>query len=100
MMGDATMETETMFGEWIVIDGVYGVSVYPGDHFYEGDALADYLGTDRLAENISKVEKCETVQGWCARLSMSGYLDCTEWVGPFTSEQAAADYIHETYRED
>jgi len=50
------METETMFGQWIILDGVYGVSVYPEDYFSE--------------------------------------------VGPFTSEQAAADYIHETYGED
>jgi len=94
------METETMFGEWIVIDGVYGVSVYPEDYFSEGEALADYLGTDRLAENIRKVHECETIIGWAARLSMPGYLDCTEWVGPFISEQAAADHIYETYRED
>jgi hypothetical protein len=100
MMEIVRMETETMFAEWIVIDGVYGVSVYPEDYFSEGEALADYLGTDRLAENIGKVEECETVKGWCARLSMPGYLDCTEWFGPFTSEQSAADHIHETYIED
>jgi len=97
------MQTETMFSQWIVIDGVYGVSVYPEDYFSEGEALADYLGTDKhgnIAENISKVHECETIIGWAARLSMPGYLDCTEWVGPFTSEQAAADYIHETYGEE
>jgi len=83
------MQTKTMFGEWIVIDGFYGVSVYPEDYFFEGEALADYLGTDRLAENIGKVEKCETVQGWSARLFMPGCLDWTDWLGPYDTEREA-----------
>lgn len=27
--------------------------------------------------------------GWCARLSAPGYLDCTEWSGPFPTEDLA-----------
>jgi hypothetical protein len=93
------MENETMFGEWIILDGVYGVSLYPGDHFCEGDALADYLGTDKIAENISKVHECETIIGWAARLSMPGYLDCTDWHGPYDTEREALRDLKTLYAE-
>ena len=38
--------------------------------------------------------------GWFARLSASGYLDCTDWGGPFTSEEIARDYIADNYDVD
>lgn len=41
---------------------------------------------------------CE--KGWFARLSANGYMDCTDWGGPFSSEEAARDYISDTYDVD
>jgi hypothetical protein len=41
---------------------------------------------------------CE--RGWFARLSANGYLDCTEWAGPFDSEEDAHNYIADTYEVD
>ena len=32
-----------------------------------------------------------------ARLSASGYLDCTDWSGPFDTPRDAATYLIETY---
>jgi|TARA_Y100000310_G_scaffold297836_1_gene331198 hypothetical protein len=34
------------------------------------------------------------------RLSAPGYLDCTEWSGPYDSEAEAGDFIEETYDVD
>jgi hypothetical protein len=42
----------------------------------------------------------ECVRGWFARLSAPGYTDCTEWSGPFYSEEAALAYLGEMYGED
>jgi len=42
----------------------------------------------------------EEETGWFARLSAPGYMDCTEWAGPFATEEEARDYIVETYEVD
>jgi hypothetical protein len=42
----------------------------------------------------------ETAHGYFARLSASGYLDCTEWGGPFETEAEAARYLLDTYAND
>jgi len=34
-----------------------------------------------------------------ARLSASGYLDCTDWSGPFETLEQAAQYLIDTYAE-
>ena len=39
----------------------------------------------------------ETAHGYFARLSASGYLDCTKWGGPFETEAEAARYLIDTY---
>lgn len=38
--------------------------------------------------------------GWYARLSADGYLDCTEWEGPFDSEREALECIKEQFDVD
>ena len=35
--------------------------------------------------------------GFFSRLSMPGYLDCTEWHGPFDTERKAAEYLEDIY---
>lgn len=36
-----------------------------------------------------------------ARLSASGFLDCTDWAGPFETDREAMAYLYNTYaRED
>ena len=35
------------------------------------------------------VEREPMPNAWIARLSAPGYMDCTEWDGPYTSEEAA-----------
>ena len=34
---------------------------------------------------------------WFGRLSAPGYLDCTDWSGPFDTEKEAMDYLIELY---
>jgi hypothetical protein len=42
----------------------------------------------------------ETVFGWFVRLSASGYMDCTDWTGPFDTEEAAIAELREMYPEE
>ena len=43
-------------------------------------------------------ESWENIEGYGARLSAPGYLDCTEWT-VFDSLDAAQEYLTETYRQ-
>lgn len=38
--------------------------------------------------------------GWWCRLSADGYMDCTEWSGPFDTEEEAREHIKEQYDVD
>ena len=50
-----------------------------------------YMTTDDMS-------KCgETKHGWFARLSAPGYLDCTEWEGPYKTEKEAVDAVCDLY---
>ena len=72
----------------------------------EGDIItpeeyAQYPGNEDAAQAYGvSADDVETVFGWFARLSAPGYMDCTEWSGPFDSEQAARDELREMYGDD
>jgi hypothetical protein len=98
------MEPQVEFGSWYEIDGPMGTEVVPADivgdieldDFESGSAvpkaLADYC-ENRTAYSIQKRE------GWGARLSAPGYLDCTEW-SVFDTEAEARDHLEEMYGGD
>ena len=56
------------------------------------DILRDYLEGNRVFSIEERV-------GYGARLSMPGYLDCTEWA-VFDTEQEAKAYLEEMYVDD
>ena len=49
--------------------------------YVQGEPLSYYSGDLRA----------ERHEGWYSRLSAPGYLDCTDWSGPFTTEQEALE---------
>ena len=56
--------------EWHMIDGSHGTEYYP----------ANYISMDKAKERYpGDIWEFETVSGFGCRLSMPGYLDCTEW---------------------
>jgi hypothetical protein len=38
--------------------------------------------------------------GWYGRLSAPGYLDCTDWSGPYSSEEEAGEALNDMYDGD
>ena len=56
---------------------------------------AEYFSAEQVAaDHGMDIDDVETVTGWFARLSAPGYLDCTEWQGPYeTREEAIADLV-------
>ena len=77
--------TEKM--RWRKVDGIEGIYYYPTDLFLPIEARKAYPG---------RVEHIETIEGLGARLSMSGYLDCTEWA-VFDTAAEAARYLLELF---
>lgn len=56
------------------------------------DAVAPYVEGNAVNEATYR-------EGWLARMSAPGYMDCTMWTGHAT-EQEARQYLEDTYGED
>lgn len=90
---------------WIEIDGNDGISAVPAD--IAGDVLvAVKLGNDARAEELalefysgSRVFEVTMRDGFGARMSAPGYMDCTEW-SVFDTAEEAEQYLSDTYDDD
>lgn len=58
-----------------------------------------FLGEDVESELMEGGLDIEHGKVYC-RLSADGFLDCTEWSGPFDSLEDAAQHLMETYAND
>ena len=106
--------------DWLTIDTDNGSFVLPGDlasesmrraaaydtdpsdnwndtvsEIYRAASLADVRQyCPESVESVESVESIEIAQGYFCRLSAPGYLDCTEWSGPFeTLREAYEDLV-------
>lgn len=80
----------------------YQVETSQGTEFVD----ADLVGKQEPADSDGLVDYCEgipvsweLIQGYGARLSAPGYMDCTEW-SVFDTQEEAEKYLDETYPED
>lgn len=88
----AHMRPETWYGGMWICEDTHGEgSVFPEDVFSQEQA-AEQCGVE--PEDVS-YEK-----GWWARLSAPGYMDQTEWSGPFKTQKLALDYLYSLYDVD
>lgn len=85
------MSPEIWHGSYWKVDTNNGIELYPCDYF---DSF-----TVAYVTNCDK-DDIERATGFFARLSAPGYLDCTEWCGPFNTEAAALAYLTDTYGDD
>jgi len=65
-------------------------------HFMQPEC---YRGSDIEEAILEAGLDCEADGIYC-RLSASGYLDCTDWHGPFETVADAARYLIDTYGEE
>ena len=63
-----------------------------------GGEFANYEGQIRLYVE-GTIQSWENIQGYGARLSAPGYLDCTEWA-VFDTVEEALSYLAEMYEEN
>lgn len=93
------------YGVWYVVDNRAGEST-----IIPADALPADL-SERMSVPFSvfapfvdfSVESFGTYErktGWCARYSMPGYLDCTDWCGVYETEREALDAAREAFGDE
>ena len=64
----------------------------------DGQDLFCMIGEDGIADiKASGLEF--SLRGIYIRLSASGYMDCTEWSGPFDDIEAACEHLLDTHGE-
>lgn len=53
---------------------------------------------DEIKElSLNPDDEVEKVSGWWGRMSASGYLDCTDWTGPFGTEEECMEELENMY---
>ena len=76
--------------DWWEVDGANGTEWFDQEDFTELEARQNYQGT---------VWSSTPREGFGARLSAPGYLDCTEWT-VFDTVEEAEEYLQEMYGDD
>lgn len=85
------MEPETFLGEMWVGENTNGdYFMYPADSF----------GKDEILSQEGKDSEIELQKGWWGRMSAPGYLDATDWMGPYESEEALLTELQDMYGYD
>lgn len=97
---------------WIELDGNAGVTALPVDVLTKEEyQIAESVDGDGNAESEdltahfgeyyegTKVYTVTVREGYGARLSAPGYMDCTEWA-VFDTEEEAREYLEENYPDD
>lgn len=97
------MEPQIVFGRWVQVEGNIGVDVVDADLVgeiepYQGPAIPVPEALEPYCEN-GKVTEIKLIEGYGARLSAPGYLDCTPWT-VFGSEAEAQQYLDEQADDD
>lgn len=94
------MQKEICFGSYFSIETTCGTEIVPSD--VQGrtvsthvEAFLDYLEGNPLDSD----ELIECQEGWLARMTAPGYMDCTCYT-VHKSAQDASDYLDEMYGDD
>ena len=89
------LSVETTHGTELIPVCVSGIPAALND----GDSSGDSDALDDVREFVEgKPREVSLVRGkFFARLSASGYMDATDWAGPFDSEAEARDSLSEAY---
>jgi len=82
------MQPQVEFGRW------WEYETYEGTNWLPADLFTRKQITDNFT--IGELDYIIEVEGWGARLSAPGYLDCTDWV-VFPTEKQAREYLVEMY---
>lgn len=91
------MQPVVEFGGYYEVETSNGTEIIPADLLSDAMTatpleLKDYLE----GEPNDPQSPIQRKEAWLARMSASGYMDCTSW-SAFPSEKEASDYLIEQY---
>lgn len=86
------MKPVAEYMEVVTIDGAHGTTHYLDSTI--ADAINEY------SDSTEDIYDIEVQSGWFSRLSADGYMDCTEWSGPYENERIAIEEICDLYDVD
>ena len=94
------MKPEVYKGLYFQVETTHGTEIVPVDAIGRTavthvKALLNYLEGAALDDD----ERVIVSEGWLARMSAPGYMDCTSW-GAYPSESSALAYLDDMYGED
>ena len=92
------MQQQVEHGFFWLIETELGTSIVPHDIIFEHGEPSEVSASDfELYVEGEDITEYIRVQGWFSRLSAPGYLDCTDWLGPFKNELKARTELVEMY---
>ena len=103
------MEPQAVFLKMITVETTDGTERVPvsvpsayGDVAIAGseptpESLSQYLEGKPLLDDEGDFRDISEEEGWYARFSAPGYLDCTDYIGPQASAEAALDDLAEMH---
>lgn len=109
------LKPQAVHALFLVCETTCGVEMFPADLVGVEEPFPEVIlstdsSTDPVdADMVARMEpylswgaliSAEAVRGWFARMSAPGYMDRTDWCGPFPSEAAALARLEEMYGEE
>ena len=80
---------------------MYDVDTDCGSFLVPGDLVGDNPSPEDFRDYVDgEPEDFTRVKGWFARLSAPGYMDCTDWIGPYDTEEEAIEELDALYGEE
>jgi len=81
------MQQEIAYSQWYEVEDTDGGTYWYDAHLFSRDEVKAFGVIKSMTD------------GWGARLSAPGYLDCTDWC-VFETEAEATEYLDDTYGDD
>jgi hypothetical protein len=88
----AFMKHDIQFFTAWQVDTTHGMQIIPTD------VCGDEPGPDDI--DGTAYDDPEKVQGWFCRLDAPGYMDCTDWSGPYDTKDEAIEALEDMYPEE
>lgn len=94
------MQPQIEFGQYFAVETNQGTFIVPADVIGSNKSIAAGVFTDYVEGTIpDDDELIEIKEGWLARLSAPGYMDCTDW-SVFDTEEEAVQGLKDLYEDD
>ena len=93
------MQPQIEFAQYFEVDTTHGTFIVPADVVGSTMSAAPEAFADYVEGEVFGDDPIEVKEGWLARLSAPGYMDCTDW-SVFKTEEEAVQGLKDLYGDD